>query len=173
MGIENSSLLPSGYWKQEETDEVFHSSELDLLPVILHWFCNLMASKQNHTRHPPQSVSDSQPLLTTTRLKASIWWGLLSRDGERKSSDWWIGAMMDLWAARSRDHLLSPHFYYPIRSDVGAVIHDGLSHFKDLAVNVSDDFKFLSNWREIVSVNMFQRAALSLPPASHLEWSWV
>lgn len=45
--------------------------------------------------------------------------------------------------------------------------------FKDLAVNVSDDFKFLSNWREIVSVNMFQRAALSLPPASHLEWSWV
>lgn len=97
----------------------------------------------------------------------------LSGGGSRKGSNWWIGAMMDLRAAPSRDHLLSPHFYYPIRSDVGATIHDGLSHFKDLAVTVSDDFKFLSNWREIVSVNMFQLAALALPPASHLEWSWV
>lgn len=48
------------------------------------------------------------------------------------------------------------HFYYPIRSDAIAIIHDGLSHFADLAANMSDDFKcsgLISH--EIASVNMF------------------
>lgn len=48
------------------------------------------------------------------------------------------------------------HFYYPIRSDVIAIIHDSLSHLADLAVNMSDDFKcFGLISREIASVNMF------------------
>lgn len=49
-----------------------------------------------------------------------------------------------------------PYFYYPIRSDVIAIIHDGLSLFADLAANMNDDFKCLHLiGREIASVNMF------------------
>lgn len=49
-----------------------------------------------------------------------------------------------------------PHFYYPIRSDMIAIIHDGLSHFADLAANTNGDFKCLRLFScEIASVNMF------------------
>lgn len=45
--------------------QFLYSSNLDLLPVTLHWFCNPAASKQNHTSRTPQSAADSQSLLPT------------------------------------------------------------------------------------------------------------
>lgn len=162
-----------------------NGSNLDLLPVILHWFCNPAASKRNHTSRTPQSAADSQSLLPASP-QASVQatnplWGWRGRaEGEaerdRGSSNWRIGVMMDLWAARWKGSSSLLHFYYPIRSDVIAVIHDNPSHFTDL---VGSEYWmmiffffakcFVSNQPRNCFSKYVQALALRLPPVPHFE----
>lgn len=98
---------------------------------------------------PYKPIDLSLPLIANLYYPPSsrLWFeGLTFSGGEAER-----GRELQL-ADRSKDGFMSclengssslPHFYYPIRSDVMAIIHDSLSHSADLAANMNDDFKCL------------------------------
>lgn len=127
-----------------------NGSNLDLLPVILHWFCNPAASKRNHTSRTPQSAADSQSLLPASP-KASVQatnplWGRRGRaegEAERERELQLADRGDDGFTSRSEKRIIFPPpllLSHQIRRDSGNTWQPVTFHRSGRRWVLNDDF---------------------------------